>query len=193
MINGARKFGRHFIALYIAIISHINKMAAGSRLNTDLTLNFYYFPGSTLITEYGLLCSKANLISIAEMVFLGGVAVGGLVSGIISDRYGRKKTLLGSVAIQTILGVIIAFNPWFEMYLFLRAILGFVSVSVVFSGFVLSIELVGGVWRTVAGISYLFPTSISFGLISAIAYFIRDWRTLQLAISLPGALILSYW
>lgn len=127
------------------------------------------------------------------MVFLGGVAVGGLVSGIISDRYGRKKTLLGSVAIQTILGVIIAFNPWFEMYLFLRAILGFVSVSVVFSGFVLSIELVGGVWRTVAGISYLFPTSISFGLISAIAYFIRDWRTLQLAISLPGALILSYW
>lgn len=79
------------------------------------------------------------------------------------------------------------------MYFVLRAALGFISVSVVFSGFVLSIELVGGVWRTVAGISYLFPVSISYMCIAGIAYFLRNWRHLQLAISVPGFLFLGLW
>lgn len=40
----------------------------------------------------------------AEMVFLAGVALGGLVSGIISDKYGRKKTLMTSIFLQALLG-----------------------------------------------------------------------------------------
>ena len=79
------------------------------------------------------------------------------------------------------------------MYSILRAMLGFISVSVVFSGFVLSIELVGGVWRTVAGISYLFPVSISYTVIAGMAWMVRDWRQLQLAISLPCVLFLGLW
>ncbi|XP_017782628.1 PREDICTED: organic cation transporter protein-like isoform X2 [Nicrophorus vespilloides] len=149
--------------------------------------------GDTIISEFSLLCDRKQLNNLAEMMFLGGVAIGGLASGVISDKYGRKKTLIASVLIQTFLGVSIAFAPWFEMYFILRAMLGFISVSVVFSGFVLSIEIVGGFWRTVAGISYLFPVSLSYVMISGIAYQIRDWRQLQLAISLPGILFSIYW
>lgn len=90
-------------------------------------------------------------------------------------------------------GTVIAFSQWFIMYAVLRAMLGFISVSVVFSGFVLAIEIVGGKWRTVAGISYLFPVSISYMSIAAIAYYLRDWRQFQLAISLPGFFYLIYW
>lgn len=93
------------------------------------------------------------------MVFLAGVALGGLVSGVISDKCGRKRTLMTSIFLQALLGTSIAFAPWFELYVILRGALGFISVSVVFSGFVLSIELVEGNWRTVAGICYLFPVS----------------------------------
>lgn len=91
------------------------------------------------------------------------------------------------------LGTLIAFVPWFELYVFLRAALGFISVSVVFSGFVLSIELVEGNWRTVAGICYLFPVSLSYMSIAGIAWLLRDWRDLQLAVSLPGFLFLAVW
>ncbi|EEZ98159.1 organic cation transporter protein isoform X1 [Tribolium castaneum] len=149
--------------------------------------------GSTLTSEFDLVCDRKTLNNIAEMMFLGGVAIGGLVCGILSDKYGRKKTLMASVLLQTILGVIIAFAPWFEMYFILRAALGFISVSVVFSGFVLSIELVGGNWRTVAGISYLFPVSLSYITIAGMGYLLRDWRELQLAISLPGCVFLILW
>jgi hypothetical protein len=79
------------------------------------------------------------------------------------------------------------------MYFILRAALGFISVSVVFSGFVLSIELVGGNWRTVAGISYLFPVSLSYITIAGMGWLLRDWRQLQLAISLPGLIFLILW
>lgn len=79
------------------------------------------------------------------------------------------------------------------MYFILRAALGFISVSVVFSGFVLSIELVGGHWRTVSGISYLFPVSLSYITIAGMGWLLRDWRQLQLAISLPGIFFLALW
>lgn len=79
------------------------------------------------------------------------------------------------------------------MYLVLRTLLGFVSVSVVFSGFVLSVELVGGIWRIVAGVSYMFPVSVSYMTISGIAWFFRDWRQLQLAVSLPGFIFVGFW
>jgi len=44
---------------------------------------------------------------------------------------------MGSLVLQISIAVIMAFSPWFELYLVLRCFLGFISVSVVFSGFVL--------------------------------------------------------
>lgn len=146
---------------------------------------------ATIISEWNLVCDRSTLLSTAEAAFLAGVALGGLVSGVLSDRYGRRTTLAMAAIVQTLIGTSIAFVPWFIAYVILRALLGFVSVSVVFSGFVLSLEIVGGVWRTVAGVSYLFPVSLSYAAIAGIAYFIRgNWRILQLAISLPGILFL---
>lgn len=52
-------------------------------------------------------------------------------------RFGRKKTLMASLIMQLALGILVAICPWFELYLVLRFILGFVCVSIVFSGFVL--------------------------------------------------------
>lgn len=87
----------------------------------------------------------------------------------------------------------IAFTPWFELYYILRAALGFFSISVVFSGFVLTIELVGGRWRTVTGVCYMFPVSIGYISGTGIAWLLRDWRQLQLAMSLPGFLFMGLW
>lgn len=52
-------------------------------------------------------------------------------------RFGRKKTLMASLIMQLTLGILVAICPWFEFYMVLRFILGFVCVSIVFSGFVL--------------------------------------------------------
>lgn len=65
---------------------------------------FLFVTGSTIISEFNLVCDRQNLNSLGEMMFLAGVAIGGLICGIISDKCGRKRTLMASLLIQSILG-----------------------------------------------------------------------------------------
>ncbi|KAJ4445636.1 hypothetical protein ANN_12318 [Periplaneta americana] len=58
---------------------------------------------------------------------------------------------------------------------------------------VTGMELVGGKWRTISGVSYLFPVPLSYITIAGIAYFIRGWSQLQLAITLPSVLLFGLW
>ncbi|XP_065353335.1 organic cation transporter protein-like isoform X2 [Cloeon dipterum] len=147
--------------------------------------------GTTLVAEWNLVCDRAVLVNVAEMTFLAGVAIGGLVSGMISDKFGRKRTLLISIFAQIVCGTVISFNPWFELFLVIRFFLGFVSVSVVFSAFVLCMELVGGKWRTISGVSYLFPVPLGYITVAGIAYVVREWRILQLTVTLPAITLLA--
>ncbi|XP_014283802.1 organic cation transporter protein [Halyomorpha halys] len=149
--------------------------------------------GTTIITEWNLVCDRSYLRQLAELLFLVGVAVGGFVSGLISDRFGRKQTLMVSLLAQILIGMAIAYAPWFPLYLALRTLLGFFCVSVVFSGFVLCMELVGGKWLTISGVSYGLPVPVAYIIISGLAYMIRDWRQLQLAITLPSLAFLPLW
>lgn len=149
--------------------------------------------GNTIISDWDLVCDRKYLNTYSESLFLFGVGVGGVVSGIISDRFGRKKTLMSSLLLQTILAMSITFVPYFELYLTLRTILGFFCVSVVFAGFVLSIELVGGNWRAVSGVCNFFPLPVSYIIVSAASIALPNWRDLQLALSCPGIFLLSLW
>lgn len=149
--------------------------------------------GDTIISEWNLVCSREHLKSLAEMMFLLGVAFGGFFSGLVSDRFGRKRALMGSLVCQLVLGAGVAAAPWFEVYLVMRAVLGFFCVSIVFSGFVLCMEIVGGKWLTIAGISYLFPVPVGYIAMSGIAYYIHSWRLLQWVITAPTIFFLVLW
>lgn len=89
---------KSFSGLSIYFISKIKKKY------DILIFIVFLISGDTIISEFQLVCDRKTLISLAEMMFLAGVAVGGLVSGIISDKYGRKKTLLASIIVQATLG-----------------------------------------------------------------------------------------
>lgn len=53
------------------------------------------------------MCDSEYLKSVAEMFFLVGVATGGVISGYLSDKFGRKTMLFISVVFQTIFGTAI--------------------------------------------------------------------------------------
>ncbi|XP_077295924.1 organic cation transporter protein isoform X2 [Arctopsyche grandis] len=148
---------------------------------------------TTIISEWNLVCDRASLNTLAETLFLAGIGAGGVVSGMISDRFGRKKTMVAALFLQTLLGLSITLCPWYELYLVQRVILGFFSVAVVFSAFVLVVELVGGKWRTTAGVCNFFPLPVSYILVSGLSLAFPEWRHLQLAVSLPGFLLITLW
>lgn len=60
--------------------------------------------GNTWMSEWNLVCESEYLKSVAEMFFLFGVATGGIISGYLSDRFGRKTMLFISVVFQTLFG-----------------------------------------------------------------------------------------
>lgn len=150
------------------------------------------------------------------MFFLLGVATGGIISGYLSDKFGRKTMLFNSAILQTIFGrflgaffllngpkwinnddifagIALYFADSFEIYLALRTLLGLVSVSVTYAGLILAIEYVDGKWRTIAGMYNLFPLPISYMMISGIAYLTQDYKVLQLCIGLPGFFLCFLW
>lgn len=60
--------------------------------------------GNTWTSEWNLVCDSEYLKNVGEMVFLVGVATGGVISGYLSDRFGRKTMLFISAILQTIFG-----------------------------------------------------------------------------------------
>ncbi|XP_016950318.1 organic cation transporter protein isoform X1 [Drosophila biarmipes] len=149
--------------------------------------------GNTWTSQWDLVCEKEHLKNVAEMFFLLGVATGGIISGYLSDKFGRKTMLFISAVLQTIFGLGLYICSSFELYLTLRALLGLVSVSVTYSGLILAIEYVDGKWRTIAGMYNLFPLPISYMIISGLAYLTQDYQRLQLCIGIPGIFLCFLW
>lgn len=60
--------------------------------------------GTTIQSEWNVVCEDATLLNIIEMCFLAGAAIGSLSSGSMSDEYGRRHTLMIVVALQATIG-----------------------------------------------------------------------------------------
>ena len=54
-------------------------------------------------------------------------------------------------------------------------------------------ETVGGKGRTTMGMLYQCFFAVGFMLLPGIAYFVNEWRILQLCISVPSAILLLYY
>ncbi|XP_054725594.1 organic cation transporter protein [Anastrepha obliqua] len=179
---------QHYLISPLAVVQNATRIPCSAwEYDNDDNL------GNTWTSQWDLVCDKEYFKNVAEMFFLLGVATGGILSGYLSDKFGRKKMLFISAVLQTIFGLALYFPDSLEMFLLLRALLGLVSVSVTYAGLILAIEYVDGKWRTIAGMYNLFPLPISYMLIAGIAYLTQDYQRLQLCIGIPGIFLCFLW
>ncbi|XP_059057314.1 organic cation transporter protein-like isoform X2 [Achroia grisella] len=149
--------------------------------------------GDTIISEWNLVCDRAYLTSLAEVFFLVGVGIGGVLGGWISDRFGRKRILMGMAVTQSVLAILALLVRSFVQYIIVRLVMGLVSVSVVYAAFVLSVEIVGGKWVTIAGVCNFFPLPLAYIIVSLLSLVLPNWRDLTLSLSIPGCVLLVLW
>ena len=58
-------------------------------------------------------------------IYFSGVMIGGIIFGMISDKYGRKKVLLFTMYAHILVGVAVSFIPNYAGFVILRFIIGF--------------------------------------------------------------------
>lgn len=61
------------------------------------------------------------------------------------------------------------------------------------TSFVLTMEIIGVKWRTTVGIIYQIPFNLGHLLLALIGFLVRDWRHMQLCVSVPSILLISYY
>ncbi|XP_074466702.1 organic cation/carnitine transporter 2-like [Sebastes fasciatus] len=149
---------------------------------------------STIVSEFDLVCSDQWKQPFTSTVFFVGVLVGSFLSGQISDRFGRKPVLFATMAIQTILTFAQIFSPTWTVFSILIFINGLGQISNYISGFVLGTEILTGNVRVIfSSMGVTLGFAIGYMMLPLFAYFLRDWKSLLLGISLPGLLYIPLW
>ncbi|XP_072037058.1 organic cation transporter protein-like [Amphiura filiformis] len=144
---------------------------------------------STIISEFDLVCSQSSLPGIAQSIYFGGILLGSIILGPMSDIIGRYYTYFISTGIFFASGMAVAFSPNITAYIIFRFVLGMANIGVFMMAFVLGTEFVGPSKRMLAGVGIQLVFSIGYMLLALLAFFIRDWWILQLVISAPIALV----
>ncbi|MBN3283311.1 S22A5 protein, partial [Polyodon spathula] len=151
--------------------------------------------GLGLVTEpWDLVCGNDWKIPLTTSIFYLGVLCGSFISGQLSDRYGRKVVLFGTMGVQTCFSVIQVLAPNWGAFCVLFFIVGMGQISNYVAAFVLGTEILGKSARVLystLGVCLFF--AIGYMLLPLFAFCIRDWRTLQLALSVPGFLYIPLW
>ncbi|XP_038269163.1 solute carrier family 22 member 5-like [Dermochelys coriacea] len=149
---------------------------------------------STIVTEWNLVCDDDWKAPLTASLFFVGVLIGSFISGQLSDKFGRKKVLFATMGVQTGFSFLQVFSTSWEMFSVLFVIVGMGQISNYVAAFVLGTEILGKTVRVIfctLGVCIFY--AIGYMLLPLFAYFIRDWRTLLLALTLPGLLCIPLW
>ncbi|XP_006179096.3 solute carrier family 22 member 1 [Camelus ferus] len=154
----------------------------------------YDTPGSSIVTEFNLVCEDSWKVDLFQSCVNVGFLLGSLGIGYIADRFGRKVCLLATTLISAVLGVLTAVAPDYISLLLFRLMQGLVSKGNWTAGYTLITEFVGLGYRRTVAILYQMAFTVGLVLLSGLAYAVPHWRRLQLAVSLPVfLLLLCFW
>ncbi|XP_037253013.1 solute carrier family 22 member 4-like isoform X4 [Falco rusticolus] len=146
------------------------------------------------LAQWNLVCDDDWKAPLTTSLFFVGVLIGSFISGQLSDRFGRKNILFSTMAVQTGFSFLQIFSTSWEMFTVLFLIVGMGQISNYVVAFILGTEILGKSVRIIfstLGVCIFF--AIGYMLLPLFAYFIRDWRMLLLALTVPGLFCIPLW
>ena len=141
----------------------------------------------TLTTKLDLVCNKEYKRRLLSTVMMIGLTVGSLIGGRLSDRFGRKSTMILAVLIIAPIVTFSGYAPNYESYLILRFISCTCLPFIWISCNSLLLEIFGANYRNSVVIAkdFTFPTGQS--LLILFVYLNRTWTYLHVSIGLACA------
>ncbi|XP_059207628.1 solute carrier family 22 member 6 isoform X2 [Centropristis striata] len=170
--------------------------ANGSEPQTEECLDGWTFDRSeflsTTVSEWGLVCSMRPLKQMIQTIYMGGVLTGAIVYGGLSDRFGRRSVLIWSYLQLGILGCSSALSPSYTAYCVIRFLSGMAVSGVILNGVSLKVEWIPTRERTLVGTLTSFFFTFGQMVLAGLAYWLRDWRKLQVVVCAPQFLFFAY-
>uniref|UniRef100_A0A8C7WUF3 Solute carrier family 22 member 3 n=1 Tax=Oryzias sinensis TaxID=183150 RepID=A0A8C7WUF3_9TELE len=145
----------------------------------------------SFVTEFDLVCSRGWMADMFQASLNVGFLVGSIAIGYLADRSGSKMSFLMSALMNAVAGILVAVSPNYTSLLVFRSLSGFGVKGGWMAGQVLITEMVGVEFRRTVGVLYQMFFSVGLLILPLLAFFITDWRWLQLAITAPYVLFLS--
>lgn len=102
---------------------------------------------STIIDEWSLVCDQTWLVSFAQSLYMSGFVLAFAVFGLLSDRYGRWKTLFSGACIEVASGLGCASAKSMHVFLMFRFLMGLGCAARSSTAYMVMIECVGPRWR----------------------------------------------
>ncbi|XP_067465205.1 solute carrier family 22 member 6 [Thunnus thynnus] len=173
-----------------------NISANVSQLQTEGCADGWTFDRSefhaTTVSEWDLVCSLRPLKQMIQTIYMGGVLTGAIIYGGLSDRFGRRSVLIWSYLQLAVLGCSSALSPSYSTYCIFRFLSGMAVSGVILNGVSLKVEWIPTKARTLVGTLTSFFFTFGQMILAGLAYWLRDWRKLQLIVCAPHFLFFAY-
>lgn len=155
--------------------------------------NLTDFP-STVVTEWDLVCNRRFLYSTTFSASFFVRLFTSPFTGFIIDACGRRLSILVSLGLFIPCSLLAAASSNFVMYLILRIVVAQFDMCFYMASFVLCLELSGKSQRSMLGVLFCVPWALGYMALPGVAYLVREWRFLQLALTVPAFLtIVDFW
>lgn len=148
----------------------------------------------TATMENNWLCGNSDKLYTVHTFHWVGSFVGFFVSGFLADRYGRKKTVAGLIAMTIVANLGSVFVTDHIPFAIFRFFVGAGTYTSCTSAFILVMEYTVSSKRTLVAFTWGVSWTVLATLYPWYAYWISDWRGLVISTAaLDGVLLVVFW
>ncbi|XP_060804875.1 organic cation transporter protein [Amyelois transitella] len=149
-----------------------------------------YESNETIIGELDLACQPLK-ISMIGTIHNVGMLISMVISGWVSDRFGRKPALI-FFAVASCVGIVKSFANSYYMFLVIECLEAALSGGTYPAGMVIMIEAGGKKNRVLAGVLFAYAIYVGESTFAIAAMFLPYWKSLIRLIYTPIILCLSF-
>ncbi|XP_067279417.1 solute carrier family 22 member 4 [Pseudorasbora parva] len=149
---------------------------------------------STIVSEWDLVCDSEWMVPFTTSTLYMGYLFGSLVSGQLSDRFGRKKVLFTSLAAEALLILAQSFSRSWLLFCLLYFFIGTFQISLYITAFVLGSEVLSKSLRVLfTTLGAFLHYCIGYMVLPWMAFAVRDWRSLLRVLSGLTVVYVPLW
>ncbi|XP_033750920.1 solute carrier family 22 member 3-like isoform X2 [Pecten maximus] len=180
----------------ISVLTNTTNTTSTSILSCKEGYSFDKNEGTTIISEWNLVCDQSGVGELGQTLVMAGQIVGATLFTSLADRYGRKPVFVSTHLLLFVMSVSLTFVPTFVVFAIMRFVIGALQQGMGLAMSIITLEIVPQQYRGIVGAIGQFAWTAFVVILAGIGYFMRNlsWRYIQLATALVSVHALaSYW